>query len=77
MNQEWQEVKLFCPNCGQKAVGYKDKSGSVKIECRRCRCVMFSRRIETRKMTITVYEDKNYIPSGTTDRVAVERASQG
>lgn len=36
-------VSMHCPNCGHKVTGYKDANGGTKIQCNRCKCVMYSK----------------------------------
>lgn len=36
-------VSIHCPNCGHKITGYKDESGGLRIQCSRCRVVMYSK----------------------------------
>lgn len=41
-------VQMYCPNCGQKVVGYKGEDGGIRITCPRCRAVIFS-KLHTKK----------------------------
>lgn len=36
-------VQMFCPNCGQKVMGYKGEDGGIRITCKKCRSVIFSK----------------------------------
>jgi hypothetical protein len=37
-------VRLYCPNCGHKVIGYRARDETVRICCERCRIVIFSKR---------------------------------
>lgn len=39
-NDEWQVFKWYCPNCGYVVQGLKNKEGTIKVECSRCRAAM-------------------------------------
>ena len=45
-------VSMYCPNCGHKLVGYKDADGGTRIECDRCKVVMFSKKKSVKHETI-------------------------
>ena len=53
-NNEWQAVQMFCPNCGKKIMGYKNKYGVVKMQCDRCKVIVVSSKKTPRKQEITV-----------------------
>ncbi|MBQ3213950.1 MAG: hypothetical protein IJB10_02965 [Clostridia bacterium] len=36
-------ITMYCPNCGHKVMGYKDKDGVIKIVCNRCKCFIVSK----------------------------------
>lgn len=36
-------VNMFCPNCGHKVTGYKDERGGTRLQCDRCKVVMYSK----------------------------------
>lgn len=52
-------VQLYCPNCGQKVVGYKAADGSVRIMCPKCRSVIFSKHRNPKETTIKLYANAN------------------
>ena len=56
MEQEtlWKSVEMYCPNCGKKITGYKNKYGMVKMECGRCRCAIVSVKKSVRRYEMTV-----------------------
>ena len=52
-------VKIYCPNCGHKLVGYKDATGGTRITCDRCKILMYSKPHTTKRETlIRVYSPK-------------------
>ena len=36
----WRPFSWHCPNCGEISVGYKNSSGTIKVECSKCHAVM-------------------------------------
>lgn len=50
----WETVQMYCPNCGKKIMGYKNKKGVVKMQCDRCRYAIVTVRKTPRKYEITV-----------------------
>ena len=50
-HDEWRPFSWHCPNCGYIVTGYKNSSGQIKVECKRCKTVMF-RTIKSRKHEI-------------------------
>lgn len=36
-------VSMHCPNCGHKVTGFKDDDGGTRIQCDRCKVVIFSK----------------------------------
>ena len=36
-------VNIHCPNCGHKVTGYKDDTGGVRLQCNRCKVVIYSK----------------------------------
>lgn len=49
---KYEKVSMFCPNCGHKIVGTKGDDGSLKIECDRCKVVIFSKPRGAREINI-------------------------
>lgn len=47
-------VRMCCPNCGHKIVGYKGEDGAVRIDCPRCKVKIFSKQRNKRKINIEV-----------------------
>lgn len=45
-------VRMCCPNCGHKIVGYKGEDGAVRIDCPRCKVKIFSKQRNKRKINI-------------------------
>lgn len=39
-NTVWETVPMYCPNCGQFNLGYKDEEGRIKYQCSKCTMVM-------------------------------------
>ena len=36
----WYPFSWYCPNCGDLTRGYKNKEGTIKVECGSCHAVM-------------------------------------
>ena len=36
----WRPFSWHCPNCGEISVGYKNSSGTIKVESSKCHAVM-------------------------------------
>lgn len=51
-------VKLFCPNCGNKVIGYKSDDGAVRITCSKCRVVIYSKPKNPKELAIRVISTK-------------------
>ncbi len=49
-----EEVRMYCPNCGQKLSGYADDSGVFRRTCIRCRAVIFSKKNMRKKREISI-----------------------
>ncbi len=47
-------ITLFCPNCGQKVIGYKNDDDSIRIVCKKCRSVIFSKKHKRKETMIKV-----------------------
>ena len=45
-------VKMYCPNCGTKVMGFKSSDGAVKIICSRCAAKIFSKQKSKREIGI-------------------------
>lgn len=52
-------AQLYCPNCGHKVVGYKHADGSVRIMCKKCGSIIFSKRRNPKETTIKLYANAN------------------
>lgn len=53
-------VKLYCPNCGHKVVGYKDASGGTKITCDRCHTIIYTKLHSKKKEALIRVYQPNY-----------------
>ena len=53
-NDRWLQVQMFCPNCGQKLIGFRNANGLVKIQCPRCGIVVVGRRMSRRHKRLDV-----------------------
>jgi len=53
--QEWKPAYMYCMNCAEKVVGFRNKEGKVKIECPKCGVKYVSQRKSRRHETIDVY----------------------
>lgn len=49
--ETWKPFRWHCPNCGKQVIGYKDKSGKIKVSCDSCKTVMI-RIIKGRRLMI-------------------------
>ena len=58
MNNYTSPVYLFCPNCGQKVMGYKTPDGAIKIMCPKCHAVIFSKKMKPTEVTLKVIPAK-------------------
>lgn len=47
-------VQMFCPNCGQKVLAYKGEDGGIRITCKKCRSVIFSKLHSKKEMKMRV-----------------------
>lgn len=50
----WRPIQRYCPNCGQKVIGFKNGNNTVKMQCQRCGIVMVSSRKSRRTETIDI-----------------------
>lgn len=53
--QEWKPAVMYCVNCAEKIVGYRNADGKVKVECPRCGVKYVSQRKSRRHEQIDVY----------------------
>lgn len=53
-NDRWLQVQMFCPNCGNLVLGYRNTKGLVKKRCERCGVLLYSKRITRRRIDIQV-----------------------
>ena len=56
---KYEEVSMFCPNCGHKIVGAKGDDGSFKIQCDRCKVAIFSKPKGKREINIKLISQKS------------------
>lgn len=56
----YQNIKMFCPNCGHKIIGSKGTDGSLKIQCDRCKVAIFSKPHGSREINIRLISQKRY-----------------
>lgn len=59
--ETWQSFRWHCPNCGKQVIGYKDKSGKIKVSCDSCKTVMIRITKGRRHDTIELYAPKNQV----------------
>lgn len=52
MSNEMQFVMMYCPNCGAKNTGYKQNDESVKINCKKCGTILFSKKRNSQEYRI-------------------------
>lgn len=55
---QFNPVKMYCPNCGNKVIGYKSGDGAVRITCRKCRVVIYSKPKNPKELAIRVLTTK-------------------
>ena len=53
--QEWKCAVLFCVNCAEKIIGFRNKEGKVKVECPKCGARYVSQKKGRRHEQIDVY----------------------
>lgn len=49
---------LFCPNCGQKIKGNKEDDGSLRITCKKCKSIIFSKIHNRKEVMMKVIKEK-------------------
>ncbi|MCD7778902.1 MAG: hypothetical protein LUH47_10465 [Clostridiales bacterium] len=59
--EEWIPFRWHCPNCGVLVTGYKNKQGTIKVECKRCRSVMVRKLMGVRHDCIDIYAPKGQV----------------
>lgn len=47
-------IRLYCPNCGKKVIGYKGVDGAVRIRCSNCFVAIFSKQKNKQEIDIKV-----------------------
>ena len=47
-------VRMYCPNCGKKILGYKGQDGAVRTQCSKCLVVIFSKQKNKQEIDIKV-----------------------
>lgn len=52
-------IRMFCPRCGHKIVAYKGCDGSLRIQCDKCKAVIFSKRHTKRELSFKLVEAAN------------------
>lgn len=53
-NAYWIKEAMYCPNCGNLVMGYRNTKGLVKKRCERCGVLLYSKRITRRRIDIQV-----------------------
>ena len=51
---EWEIESVYCRNCAEKIVGYRNKAGLLKVQCPKCGLCFVSKRISRRHEKIDV-----------------------
>lgn len=62
--EEWTPFSWHCPNCGAIVTGYKNKKGSVKVECKRCRATMVRTPKDKKHDCIDIFAPKGQVRRG-------------
>lgn len=57
----WRPFSWHCPNCGEISVGYKNSSGTIKVECSKCHAVMVRKVMGRRHDRIDIYAPKGEV----------------
>ena len=57
----WRPFSWHCPNCGGISVGYKNSSGTIKVECSKCHAVMVRKVMGRRHDRIDIYAPKGEV----------------
>ena len=57
----WRPFSWHCPNCGEISVGYKNSSGTIKVECSKCHAVMVRKVMGRRHNRIDIYAPKGEV----------------
>lgn len=52
-------IQMFCPNCGRKMIGYKGDDGSLRIKCKTCRVVIFSKHHTPKVIDMKIVASNN------------------
>lgn len=47
-------IRLYCPNCGKKNVGYKRQDSAVHIQCENCLAKIYSKQKNKSEIDIKV-----------------------
>ena len=47
-------VSMYCLKCGHKIIGYQGEDGSVRMECKKCGVVVFSKPRRPHELAIRV-----------------------
>ena len=47
-------IRLYCPNCGKKNVGYKGQDSAVHIQCENCLAKIYSKQKNKSEIDIKV-----------------------
>lgn len=59
----WEQVSIFCPNCGKNSQAHRSADGMVKSKCVSCLTVTVRRKIGRRHTRVDLYaseeEDRN------------------
>ena len=55
MGESWDEIPMFCPNCGHLNHGYRNRENTIRYECTRCKVVLVRTVKGRRHDTIDLY----------------------
>ena len=58
---DWKVYPMFCPNCGTKIYGFKNKEELIKYNCEECRFVSVRKEMGRRHASIEVYAPRNQV----------------
>lgn len=47
-------VRIYCPNCGYKIAGDTDEKGVMRVTCRKCGIIIFSKHHKKKEIDIKV-----------------------
>ena len=56
-NYEWKPFSWYCPNCGIYITSYKNSTGVVKAQCKRCHVSMVRKNRGRNHITLDLFDE--------------------